>query len=189
MASQQGVHPSKLKACLLPLTGRLCRPKWQVISGSSDAKLCNVHTKKNYLVAILLFVHGAEGDRTTSPSFENINGSIDASSSSLEAQMARCFLQLVCKVGHFTHKKFYLLVNRSFVVAQKAMGKRLPFLQLKTSRLMFPALRWKRPLQLITSGWDANGSNFTTANKYLFADLLLFGSVQINDDLTTTRNR
>ena len=115
MASQQGGHPSKLKTCLLPLTGRLCRPKWQVISGSWDAKLCNVHTKKNYLLAILSFVRSAEGDRTTSPSFENTNGPIDASSSSLEAQMARCFLQLVCKVGHFTHKKFYLLANRSFL--------------------------------------------------------------------------
>ena len=128
MASQQGGHPSKLKTCLLPLTGRLClcRPKWQVISGSWDAKLCNVHTKINYLLAILSFVRGAESDRTTSPSFENTNGSIDASSSSLKAQMARSFMQLVCEVGNFTHKKFYLLANRSFVRGAEGDGETSP---------------------------------------------------------------
>ena len=41
---------------------------------------------------------------------------------------------------------------------------------------MLTARRWKRPLQLNTCGGDANRSNFTTANKYLFADLLLFKS-------------
>ena len=39
---------------------------------------------------------------------------------------------------------------------------------------MLPARRWKRPLQLFTCGGPANGSSFTTANKYLFADLLFF---------------
>ena len=39
---------------------------------------------------------------------------------------------------------------------------------------MLPARRWKRPLQLFTCGGAANGSSFTTANKYLFADLLFF---------------
>ena len=41
---------------------------------------------------------------------------------------------------------------------------------------MLPARRWKRPLQLNIFGGDAIRSNFTTANKYLFADLLLFES-------------
>ena len=39
---------------------------------------------------------------------------------------------------------------------------------------MLPARRWKRPLQLFTCGGAANGSVFTAANKYLFADLLFF---------------
>ena len=39
---------------------------------------------------------------------------------------------------------------------------------------MLPARRWKHPLQLFTCGGAANGSSFTTANKYLFADLLFF---------------
>ena len=80
------------------------------------------------------------------------------------------------KLGTLHTKNFTCLRIVRLFVAQKAIGKRLPFLQLKTSRLMFPALRWKRPPQLITSGWDAKGSSFTTANKHLFADLLLFGS-------------
>ena len=41
---------------------------------------------------------------------------------------------------------------------------------------MLPARRWKRPLQLIIRGADANGGVFTTANKYLFADLLFIES-------------
>ena len=40
--------------------------------------------------------------------------------------------------------------------------------------LMLPARRWKRPFQLNKCGGDANRSTFTTANKYLFANLLLF---------------
>ena len=88
MASEQVGHPSKLNTRLLALTGRLCRPKWQVISCSWDANLGNVHTEINYLTAILSFVHGAEGDGATSPSCATVNGSIDASSSSLEASIA-----------------------------------------------------------------------------------------------------
>ena len=83
MASQQGAHPSKLETCLLPLTRRLCRPKWQVVSCSWDAKLHNVHKKMNYLLAILWSVPGAEGDGTTSPSCATANGSTNAYNASL----------------------------------------------------------------------------------------------------------
>ena len=41
---------------------------------------------------------------------------------------------------------------------------------------MLPARRWKPPFQLNKCRGDANRSSFTTANKYLFADLLLFKS-------------
>ena len=41
---------------------------------------------------------------------------------------------------------------------------------------MLPARRWKSPFQLNKCGRDANRSSFTMANKYLFADLLLFTS-------------
>ena len=37
---------------------------------------------------------------------------------------------------------------------------------------MLPTRRWKRPLQLFTCGGAANGNNFPTANKCLFADFL-----------------
>ena len=76
-----------------------------------------LHTETNYLLAIVLFVRGAESDRATSPSCATVNGSIDASSSSLEAS----------------------------IPTQQMRG-------------------------------DANRSSFTMANKYLFADLLLFTS-------------
>ena len=70
--------------------------------------------EKIYLLANLSFVHGVDSDGATSASLENTNGSIDASSSSLEAQMARCFMQLACKVGYFTHRK-KLPTYKSFV--------------------------------------------------------------------------
>ena len=63
----------------------------------------NVHTKMNYLLAILSFVPGAEGDGTTSPSCATANGSINAYRVSLRALMACYFMQLVCKVGQFTY--------------------------------------------------------------------------------------
>ena len=49
------------------------------------AKLGTLHTEKIYLLAILSFVHGAEGDEATSPSFVSENAAIDATRSSLEA--------------------------------------------------------------------------------------------------------
>ena len=61
-----------------------------------------------------------------------------------------------------------------FLLAERATRQRRPLLQLKTSRLMLPARRWKPPLQLLTCGVDANGGIFTIANKYLSADLLFF---------------
>ena len=71
-------------------------------------------TPKKYLLANLSFVHGAKGDGTTSHSCTSTKGSIDASSSSLEAQIARCSMQLVCEVRDFTHRKT-LLACKSFV--------------------------------------------------------------------------
>ena len=51
------------------------------------------------------FVCGTEGDRATSPYSASGNGSINASRLSLEVQMARDFMQLEGKVGHFAHGK------------------------------------------------------------------------------------
>ena len=59
--------------------------------------------EKSYLLALFTFFCGAEGDRATPPSFSSRNGSIDASSSSLEVQMERNFMQLAGEAGHFTH--------------------------------------------------------------------------------------
>ena len=49
------------------------------------AKLGTLHTEKIYLLAILSFVRGAEGDEATSPSFVSENVAIDATRSSPEA--------------------------------------------------------------------------------------------------------
>ena len=68
-------------------------------------KLGIVHTEKNYLLVLSIFVRGAEGDKATLPSFASGNGSIGASRSSPEAQIERYFLQLEDEVGHFTHGK------------------------------------------------------------------------------------
>ena len=61
--------------------------------------------KKNYLLAIFSFVHGAEGDEATLPAFASRHKSIDASKLSLEGQMERDFMQLEGEVGHFAHGK------------------------------------------------------------------------------------
>ena len=76
----------------------------------------------------------------------------------------------------YTWNKITCLRIFRLFVAQRATGQRRPPLKIQTGRLMLPAHRWKRPLQLITCREDTNGSSFTTANKHLFANLLLFES-------------
>ena len=140
------LHPEK-NACLhfLPLfmaqkvigkrhpllqveTGRLMLPKrcWKcklnVTSCSWQAKLNTLDTEKNYLLAIFNFVHGAEGDEATSPSFPSRHKSIDASRMSLEAQMERAFMQLEGKVGHFAHGK--KLAACAFYLCSWCRGRR-----------------------------------------------------------------
>ena len=72
----------------LKLPARRWKHKWCVASCSWYAKLGSLHTEKIYQLANLLFVCSAEGDGAISPSFSTINGSIDVSSSSLEAPIA-----------------------------------------------------------------------------------------------------
>ena len=60
---------------------------------------------KKCLLALLTFVHGAKGDRETSPSSARRNGSIDAARALLEAQIERDFMQLAGKAEHFGHGK------------------------------------------------------------------------------------
>ena len=71
----------------LMLTGRRCERGWHVTSHNWYKKLGTLHTETNHLLAIVLFVCGTDSDRATSPSGATINGSIDASSSSLEASI------------------------------------------------------------------------------------------------------
>ena len=126
MASRHVGHPLKLNTQLLALTERLYRTKWHIPSCRWYATLGTLHTKTNYLLANLSFPRGAEGDGATSHSCASTKGSIEASSSSLEAQMARCFMQLVCKVGHFTHRK-KLPACESFIVhGAKGDGQTYP---------------------------------------------------------------
>ena len=80
---------------------------------------------------------------------------------------------------HFTHGKqnAYLPIFNC-LQAERATRQRRPLLQLQTQGLMLPARCWKRSLQHSKCTGDANifWSGLPTANKYLFADLLLFES-------------
>ena len=73
---------------------------------------------------------------------------------------------------------FYLLP------AERATRQCCPLLQLQTRGLMLPACCWKRSLQHNKCSGDVNGSGLPTANKYLFADLLLFTSGE-GDEVTS----
>ena len=115
----------------LKLPTRRWKCKWRIASCSWYAKLGSLHTEKINQLANLLFDHSAEGDGAISPSFSTVNGSIDASSSSLEAPIATHHIR---------------------------GGK---------------------------GGGAANGSIFTTANKYLFADLLFFIAGEGNKAMST----
>ena len=76
---------------------------------------------------------------------------------------------------HFTHGKQNICLPISYCLqAERATRQRRPLLHLKTKRLMVPARRWRRSLQLGISRGIAHGSSLPTANKYLFADLLFF---------------
>ena len=54
------------------------------------------------------------------------------------------------------------------------MRQRRPLLKLKTKRLMLPARRWKRLLQLGIWRGDAMGALYPRQTKHLFADLSVF---------------
>ena len=72
-----------------------------------------------------------------------------------------------------------------FSQAERATRQRRPLLKLKTRGLMLPARCWKRSLQHRKCTGDANGSGLPTANKYLFANLLLFASGE-GDETTSS---
>ena len=56
---------------------------------------------KNYVLAILSFVHSTEGDEAMSPSFAAKNVAIDASNSLLEGLIAPLYMQRGCKREQF----------------------------------------------------------------------------------------
>ena len=100
---------------------------------------------KNYLLALFTFVHGAEGDRATSPSSTSRNGSIHACRLSLEAQMEHDFMLLDGEAGHFVHgKKTTYLCFPLLFMAPMVSGQRRPLLQVETGPIMLPERRWKR---------------------------------------------
>ena len=74
------------------LPDRRQKRKWNVTSCSWKTKLGILHKEKSYLLELLTFVCGAEGDRATSFSFAIRNGSIDAARALLEVQMERDFM-------------------------------------------------------------------------------------------------
>ena len=87
----------------------LLKRKWNVISCCWKAKLGTLHTEKNYLLALFTFVHGEEGDSTTSPSFSSGNRSTDASKTLLEAKWNVISCCWKAKLGALNTEKDYLL--------------------------------------------------------------------------------
>ena len=63
-----------------------------------------------------------------------------------------------------------------FLRAERATRQRRPLLQQVMSRSKLPDHRWKRSFQLGAFSGDGKASTLPTANKCLFADLLLFAS-------------
>ena len=63
-----------------------------------------------------------------------------------------------------------------FLRAERATRQRRPLLQQVMCRSKLPAHRWKRSFQLGTFSGDGKASTLPTANKCLFANLLLFAS-------------
>ena len=148
------------------LPDRRQKRKLHVTSCSWKTKLGTLQTEKNYLLAFLTFVCGAEGDRATSPSSASGNGSIYASRSSPEAQIARYFLQLDDEVGHFTNgKKTTCLHFLPLFVAQRATGQRRPLLQVETGRSMLPDRRQKRKLHVTSCSWKTKLGILHTEKK------------------------
>ena len=128
-AEARWTHGDRTTSPLLQVeTGRSMLPdcrqkrKLNVTSCSWKTKLGILQTEKNYLLAFLTIVHGAKGDRATSPSSASGNGSIAASKSSPEAQIARYFSQLEDEVEHCTHGK--KLPARAFYLCSWCRGRR-----------------------------------------------------------------
>ena len=130
--------------------------------------MATLHTEKNYLLVTFSFVHGSEGNRATSPSSASRNGLIDVSRLSLEAQMECDFMLLEGEVGHFAQgKKNTSLRFSPLFVAQRAIGQRLPLLQIETGRLMLPNCLWKRKCNVTSCSWKAKLGTLHTEKNYL----------------------
>ena len=148
-------------------------------------KVAHFTHKNTYLLANLLFVHGIEGDGERRTLVQGTKGSIDASSSSLETPIATHHMLGGMQTGGVSQRQTIACLQIFCCLrAKRGTRQRRPLLQLKTSRLMLPALGWKRPLQLITCKGDANGSSFIAANKYLF-DNILFPTIGEGDKATS----
>ena len=86
--------------------------------------------------------------------------------------MARCFMQLVCEVRHFTHERNTCLRIFRLVVAQKATGQCRPLVQVQTGRLMLPVCHRKRKWDVASCSWYAKLGILHTKKIYLLANLL-----------------
>ena len=71
-----------------------------------------------------------------------------------------------------------------FLRAERATRQRRPLLQQVTRRSKLPAHRWKRSFQLGAFSGDGEASTLPTANKCLFANLLLFAGEE-GDEATS----
>ena len=143
---------------------------------SEDTNRSGLPTANNYLFADLLFFTDGEGDEATSPSFLAANKGNDASSVVGSAHCNKANAVGMRVGGVYPRQTTTCLPIFSFLRAERAKRHSRPLLQQATSRFKLPTHRWKRSFQLGAFSGDANANSFPTANKYLFADLLLFMS-------------
>ena len=129
----------------------------------------NLPTANKYLFADILLFERGEGEEATSPFIATENKSIDAFSPSLEAPITT-----ILRAEGDANGSSSTMANKclfgDLLLFESREGDEATtplFLKLKTSRLMLPARRWKRPLQLITCGGGCKLGRFHNGKQML----------------------
>ena len=142
-----------------------------------DEKESTLPTANKCLFANLLLFASGEGDEATSPSFTTSYASIQASSASLEMPISAWYLQWGWKSEYFTHGK-QMPICQSFTFCERR-GRRgnvaLFYNKLRVDP-SFQPITGNAHFSLVRSVKMEKRVLYTTANKCLFADLLLFTS-------------
>ena len=121
----------------------------------------------------MLFGSG-EGDEAAPPSLSTENESIDASSPSLEAPIATHSMRGDANGGVFTTANKYLFADLLLFGSGEGDEATSPSLATENESIDASSPSLEAPIATHYMRGVANGGVFTTANKYLSADLLFF---------------